>query len=266
MFEIFDSHAHIYPQKIALKATTAVGDFYAADMAGDGTIEKLLSFGKEAGISRFVVHSVATCARQVESINRFILLSCAERPEFIGFMTLHPDMSEEEIDAEVSFCVERGIRGVKLHPDFQKFAIHSPEAKKIYRVVGERLPILFHTGDKRYKFSAPSYLAQIAKEFPKMRFIGAHFGGYSCWQQVVDAYRGCDNVWFDTSSSFGFFDDYAFLTDVMKTLGTDRFFFGSDYPMWNAKKEVERFLTLDLTDAQRERVFSGNLKDFLFLN
>lgn len=264
-YTIFDSHAHIYPQKIAVKASASVGNFYSTGMAGDGTVETLLSFGKEAGISKYVVHSVATSAHQVQSINRFILDSVREHPEFIGFMTLYWDMTEQEIADEVDFCIKNGFKGVKLHPDFQHFAINSPEGQKMYNVVGDRLPILFHTGDKRYNYSSPYFLAEMAKKYPKMRFIGAHFGGYSCWDQVVDAYKGCDNVWYDTSSTTGFFPDKDYLVQLIRTLGPEKFFFGCDYPMWNASKEVGRFLSLDLTEKEREAVFSGNLKNFLKL-
>lgn len=264
-YTIFDSHAHIYPQKIAVKASASVGNFYSTGMAGDGTVENLLAFGKEAGISKYVVHSVATSTHQVASINRFILSCCKEHPEFIGFMTLYQDMTEQEIADEVDFCIENGFKGVKLHPDFQHFAINSPEAQKMYNVIGERLPILFHTGDKRYNYSSPYYLAEMAKKYPKMRFIGAHFGGYSCWDQVVDAYKGCDNVWYDTSSTTGFFPDKEYLSDLIQKLGPEKFFFGCDYPMWKANEEVERFLSLKLTEKEREDIFSNNLKDFLDL-
>ena len=262
-YTIYDSHAHIYPQKIAVKAASSVGSFYDAGMAGNGTVETLLTFGKEAGISKFVVHSVATVPHQVSSINRFILESCKAHPEFIGYMTLHQDMTEQEIADEVDFCIENGFKGVKLHPDFQRFAINSPEAEKMYNVVGERLPILFHTGDKRYNYSSPYFLAEIAKKYPKMRFIGAHFGGYSCWDQVADAYKGCDNVWFDTSSTTGFFGDKEFLAGLVKNFGAERFFFGCDYPMWKASEEIDRFLQIPLTEREREMIFSENLGAFL---
>ena len=264
-YTIFDSHAHIYPQKIAIKASASVGNFYSTGMAGDGTVENLLAFGREAGISKYVVHSVATSTHQVSSINRFILDCVKQHPEFIGFMTLHQDMTEREIADEVDFCIENGFMGVKLHHDFQHFAINSPEAQKMYNVIGDRLPILLHTGDKRYNYSSPYYLAEMAKKYPKMRFIGAHFGGYSCWEQVVDAYKGCDNVWYDTSSTTGFFPDKDYLTDLIKKLGPEKFFFGCDYPMWKASEEVERFLSLKLTEKEREDIFSNNLKDFLRL-
>lgn len=266
MFEIYDSHAHIYPNKIAHKASETIGNFYKQEMNADGSVEQLLLSGKKGGISRYVVHSVATTPHQVSSINRFIYEESSLHPEFIPFMTLHQDMTEEEIEKEVNLCVEKGFFGIKLHPDFQKFAINSNSAKKIYSIVGEKLPILFHTGDVRYDYSHPTYLAEIAKEFPYMRFIGAHFGGYSCWKEAPIAYKNLDNVWFDTSSSLGFIKNADFATTLLIDMGVDRFFFGSDYPMWSHEKEVERFMQLHLNDTQRTKIFSQNLKTFLSLN
>ena len=177
---IIDAHAHIFPDKIAKKATDAIGDFYGIQMTESaGTPDVLLQEGRLAGITKFVVHSTATTVKQVESINKYIVSETEAHPEFIGFMTLHPDMDEEDMDGEIRFAMSHGIRGVKLHPDFQKFAIDEPRAEKIYKTLDGRLPILFHTGDKRYNFSNPERLVKIAKKYPKQVVIGAHFGGYS---------------------------------------------------------------------------------------
>lgn len=175
---IIDAHAHIFPDKIAKKATDAIGDFYGIQMTESaGTPDVLLQEGRLAGITKFVVHSTATTVKQVENINKYIVSETEAHPEFIGFMTLHPDMDEEDMDGEIRFAISHGICGVKLHPDFQKFAIDEPRAEKIYKTLDGRLPILFHTGDKRYNFSNPERLVKIAKKYPKQIVIGAHFGG-----------------------------------------------------------------------------------------
>ena len=46
--EIIDAHAHIYPDKIADKATKAIGDFYGLNMEMTGTAERLVEEGKAA--------------------------------------------------------------------------------------------------------------------------------------------------------------------------------------------------------------------------
>lgn len=261
---IIDAHTHIYPQKIAEKATQAIGAFYDIKMQmPSGVPDRLIEEGNAAGVTRFVVHSVATKAAQVKSINDFIIKEITEHKEFIGFMTLHEDMSEEEIAEEIERCVSCGIKGVKLHPDFQKFYIDGENAEKIYRAVGDKLPILFHTGDDRYEYSRPERLMNIAKKFPKMRFIGAHFGGYRRWNET-DGYKNLDNVFFDTSSSLPFIGAET-AKKLIEKFGAERFFFGTDFPMWNATEEISRFNEIALTDDEKDKIFYKNVTEFLGL-
>ncbi|MCQ2387682.1 MAG: amidohydrolase family protein [Clostridia bacterium] len=260
--EIIDSHAHIYPEKIAQKATDAIGDFYDIKMQmPSGTADRLLEDGLKAGITRFVVHSCATKASQVHSINEFIKGEIDKHKEFIGFMTLHQDLSEEEIFNEVEWCVKNGFKGVKLHPDFQKFNIDDENVFKIYRAVENKLPILFHTGDNRFTYSKPYRLAKVAKKFNKVNFIGAHFGGYRCWDEV-DVYNGLNNVYFDTSSSLPFINSEK-AENLIKKFGVEKFFFGTDFPMWEAKGELERFNKLSLNLREKEMILSKNIKALL---
>lgn len=262
--EIIDAHAHIYPAKIAEKATDAIGAFYDIKMAMPaGVAERLLDVGKKAGVSRFVVHSCATKAAQVRSINEFIKREMDEHKEFLGFMTLHQDLTEEEVEEEVAWCIKNGFKGVKLHPDFQKFYIDDESVDKFYRAVGDKLPILFHTGDDRYEYSKPYRLAFVAKKFPKVNFIGAHFGGYRCWNEL-DCYKGLDNVYFDTSSSLPFISAEK-AEELIRKFGVEKFFFGSDFPMWDASEELVRFDKIRLTDGEREKILALNVKRLLQL-
>ena len=52
--------------------------------------------------------------------------------------------------------LELGLRGIKIHPDFQKLAIDDESAIDTYKAIARRgLPVLFHMGDNRYDFSSP---------------------------------------------------------------------------------------------------------------
>ena len=69
---IIDAHCHIYPDRIAQKASDHTGEFYDISPFFDGKISTLLKHGEKAGIEHFVVQSVATSPSQVSSINNFI--------------------------------------------------------------------------------------------------------------------------------------------------------------------------------------------------
>ena len=61
---IIDAHTHIFPQKIAAKATDAIGAFYDLPMAAVGDSEALLKSGRSIGVDRYLVCSSATTPAQ----------------------------------------------------------------------------------------------------------------------------------------------------------------------------------------------------------
>ena len=74
---VIDSHAHIYPNKIAARAVSAISQFYNIPMENQhGTPEALLAECEGTPITHFIVHSVATTAHAVTSINNFISEQC----------------------------------------------------------------------------------------------------------------------------------------------------------------------------------------------
>ncbi|MBQ7007686.1 MAG: amidohydrolase [Ruminococcus sp.] len=263
---IFDSHVHIYPEKIAAKASENIGDFYSLDMAFDGSIAALLKANEKAGINRCLVHSVATTKEQVQKINDFIAESVNEYPDkFVGFGSLHPSMTQKEIDEEICRMLEIGLLGIKLHPDFQYFNIDEKSAMELYEVVDNRMPILLHTGDKRFGYSTPSRLANAAKRFTKQKFIAAHFGGYSEWDDSIKYLSELENVYVDTCSSLAFITPQEAKTYI-DAFTEDRVFFATDYPMWNPSDEIERINRIELTETAREKIFYKNICKFLSID
>ncbi|MBR1747054.1 MAG: amidohydrolase family protein [Clostridia bacterium] len=261
-----DMHAHIYPAKIALKAMHSIEAFYGIDAVEktDGTPETLLALGKKVGVERFLVHSTATKVEQVGNINDFIAEQIRLHPEFIGFGTLHFAMTAKEVTAEVERAKSMGIRGIKLHPDCQHFLIDDPVMDKIYASCADYdMPILMHTGDDRYENSRPEKMVATAKRFPTVRFIAAHFGGYSCWDSL-DGYSDTQNVWFDTCSTL-FKIAKGEPERLIEKFGADRFFFGTDYPLFAHEQELARFAKLDLDDATQEKILYKNAVSFLKL-
>ncbi|MDR1663588.1 MAG: amidohydrolase family protein [Clostridiales bacterium] len=258
---IIDAHAHIYPDKIALKAAMGVGAFYGLPMRHDGTVSRLLETGKKAGIHKFLVHSVATSPAQVQSINNFIANTVLAHAEFIGFATAHQDLENMERELERAFAL--GLRGVKLHPDFQRFRIDDPKLDRLYAFLEGRYPLLLHAGDDRYDFSGPARIANIVKRFPKLDVICAHLGGYTEWDAAGRLLAG-RRLWVDTSSSLHFMSVEK-ARGLIEAYGEDRVIFGTDYPMWDAAEEMERFDKLNLTEAARGKILYKNICGLLNL-
>ncbi len=256
-YKIMDAHCHIYPDKIAKKAAAATSDFYGGlGSTLDGTVATLLKEAEVAGVEHCIVQSVATTPKQVSSINNFIA-NCVKESggKFTGLGTLHPDSGDAKADVEE--IISLGLKGVKLHPDIQKFKIDDYRMLKIYELCEGRLPVLIHTGDSRYDFSNPNRMMPILDIYKDLTVIGAHFGGWSIWEDATEKLSKYKNFYVDCSSSL-----YAMTPEKARELimayGTKRVLFGTDYPMWRPVEEIERFLQIELSEQEREDIFYNN--------
>lgn len=254
--KVFDAHCHIYPPKIALKAAAATAKFY--DNLGktyDGTVKTLFETGE--GITQFLVQSVATKPEQVRHINDFIAAEVAQFPDRLyGFGALHPASSD--LQGDIAHLRELGLHGVKLHPDIQQFRLDSAESFALCEQCEGVLPLLLHTGDRRYSFSNPAQLLPLLRRFPKLTVIAAHFGGYSVWDEAAAALAGrFENLWVDCSSSL-FAMDAARARELIAAYGTQRVLFGTDYPMWNPAQELARFRALRLPEQDEADILYYN--------
>lgn len=259
-YEIIDAHAHIFPEKIAENATINIGHFYDLHMDDCGISKRLIESGDKIGVSKYLVCSTATTPHQTASINQFIANECNEHSCFVGFGTTHPD--SENIEDDIDHIEKLGLKGVKLHPDFQQFDADSEKAFKIYEIIEGRLPLLIHCGDNRYDYSAPSRIANIHKNFPKLKLIAAHLGGYQRWNEAESCLTGLKNVRFDVSSSLAFISPEK-AVHMIRSYGIENCFFGSDFPMWSHEKELERFFALGLSEEENRLILAENFKNFL---
>lgn len=255
---VHDAHTHIFPDKIAARATKSIGDFYEFDdMQCSATSDNLLKREENIHSGMSLVCSSAVTKEQVDVINSFIANECKKHPEFLGFAALHPDTKnfEEVLD----FAEENNLRGIKFHPDFQEFNIDDKRAYDIYKAIAKRnLPVLFHMGDPRYDFSAPKRLQRVMADIPDLKVIAAHFGGYCQWNEALKLEKS-DNLYFDTSSSLPFMEKEA-VFEFFNKFGTDKFMFGTDFPMWDSKEELERFLSLELNDEDNNKILHENFE------
>lgn len=262
--KIIDAHTHIFPDKISEKVSKSIGGFYQMKYCAPASVANLLKDGTAAGVSHYLVCSAAVTPDQTETITDFMAQMAKDHDCFTALASIHPYYRnfEEEIDRAVSL----GLRGIKLHPDFQKFDIDDEKVFPLYRAIAKRgLPLLMHMGDDRYESSSPAKLATVMKKIPDLTVIAAHFGGYRRWQEAHDLLVPSDRLWFDTSSSTMFISrDYAL--SMFEKFGIDRFMFGTDFPIWDATGELERVRTFGLSEAEYEMFFSGNFMRLFPMN
>lgn len=258
--KVIDMHAHFFPDALADRAVANLGDYYKLKMHCNGTFSDLSSRAEKAGITKLVVHSTALKASQVEVINDSTASHMSEN--IAGFGTLHQDY-EGDFEKEIKRIISLGLKGIKLHPDFQHFNIDDKKMYPVYDIIrAYKLPVLFHTGDANSPCSAPHRLRKVLDDFPGLIAIGAHLGGHHQWEEAEEYLYGRD-VYIDTSSCHRTLS-HEQIKRLIRKHDTDRIMFGTDYPIETFEYCIENFLKLGLTDDENEKILYENANKLIF--
>ena len=254
-----DSHCHVFPEKVVDKAVVAIGKFYHIPMYHRGIPENLIKSDDQNGIDKSLIHSVATTPKQVSSANKYLSSVVAEYPGRLeGLGTIHP--LSEDMERDIKELVSLGLHGIKIHPDIQGFELDCEGFMNAYEICEKMgLPVLAHTGDYRGDKTNPNRVEHVLKTFPNLTFIGAHFGGYTVWEEAAKVLPKYDNMFVDTSSTL-FWKGAWGVRDLIKAYGIDKCMFGTDFPMHPASLEIKALLYLGYTDEEYEKLFAENAK------
>lgn len=263
---IIDFHTHCFPDKIAEKAIEQLRlrsgitrPFHR------GTVDSLLELQKSDGVDYSVVLNIATNPHQQTSVNNFAI-SLKDVDGIIPFGSVHPDSPDAL--SELERLKASGIKGVKLHPDYQCFFVDEEKMLPIYEKIGELgLITLFHCG---YDIGYPEpvhctaeALAKVLPAFGGAPVVAAHFGGIWSLPETRRHLAG-KNVYFDTAYCYGTITP-RYAKEIIDIHGADKILFGSDAP-WNApSQDIELIKCFGLTESEEKAVLGGNAQRLLGL-
>ena len=258
---IIDFHVHVFPDDVAERAVPMMEESAGVDTSFDGTFAGMRSAADTAGIDVTVLQPVATKPGQVVSINDWTSDLTSDR--VVPFGAMHPDFDDPA--TEIARMRGLGIRGIKLHPEFQACAPDDARMRPIYAAAEEHgLVLLFHAGIDigiPTLFGPPQTFTDIHRDFPELRIVLAHMGGFRLWDEVQEHLVGLP-IWFDTSYSLGHISDEQFL-EIARAHGTDRVLFGTDAPWADMAEEVARMEALPLEPQEREAIMHGTAEALL---
>lgn len=257
-----DVHTHVFHPKIADKVLRQLEDHYHISPVGNGLLEDLLLRLDHAGIDRAVMHCAATKPEQVVPANKWALHVKENYPRLIPFGTFHPGFADwvRELDR----LAVAGIRGIKIHPDFQGFSLDDPRLDPILEAIGQRFFLMVHVGDfcpPEENLSSPQKLAALLDRFPRLKVIVAHLGGFQHWPWVVEHLAGRD-LYLDTSSSLQAIPSQL-LFDIFAHHPRERILFGSDYPLFDPREEMKLLQSrMRLSDPELEELLTNGERLF----
>ena len=255
---IIDTHVHAFTDSIAERAMAKLAETAEIEPTTNGTASDMRRLLKECGIDYGVLLPVATKPTQQTNINNWAKEEY--RDGIISFGSVHP--FAEDVEEELERIKTLGLKGVKLHNDYQGVFMFDEKCDKTYRKCEELgLPVVFHMGfdpiSKYVHRAMPYDLIELTEKYPKLKIIGAHMGGVNAWESVYKYIAGNRNIYLDTSFVAGHIDPDLFAA-IVKKHGTDRILFASDLPWSDPREEIKLVDSLKISEIEKDRIFCRN--------
>jgi predicted TIM-barrel fold metal-dependent hydrolase len=237
--EIFDAHVHL-----------------GNDIDGfSGVYDELMQLNDRYGISRCFVFCMDEHDRHpaFRAANDRTL-AYAERAgaRLVPFVRL--DLAEDP-HGEAVRCLDRGARGIKLHPRAQRFLLNDERLAPIFELAAERcVPILIHGG--RGLPPIADELSRLVDANPRAQLIVAH-AGIADLAALAGHFAGKAGVFFDTSV-WSPLD----LLDMYRKVSPEQVLYASDYPYGQQPASlliaIKTARLAGLDDVQLRNMLGGN--------
>lgn len=279
---IIDFHTHTFPENLAGRAIAKLAASSRAKNYLDGTADALRASMKEAGVDYSILLPVATRLGQQGDINRAAIETNrhSEETGLISFGGIHPENEDyREILRRLS---ENGVKGVKVHPVFQRAPIDDIRYLRIIECASENdMIVITHAGyDIGFPgedFSSVRRIERMLDAVKPRKMVLAHMGGWDCWEEVEERILGRD-VWLDTAFSLLPIEPAPGTVrrpeenppiareqfpQMVRRHGAERILFGTDSP-WSGQREMVAAIRHSGLDAmEQEAVLGGNAGELL---
>ncbi len=278
---IIDIHAHAYPERIAKKVKERMESVSGSQVENLGTPEALVEEMEKNGVDHSVFLPVATNPGQVGKLNAQAIRWMEEYGSrgLVSFAAVHPDTAE--LKMVMRGIRNSGLRGIKIHPDYQETYFDDIRYLRILDVAAEEgLFVLVHAGmDEVYPDQIHcdvKRILHVLEEVECSHLILAHMGGWQMWTDVKKYICGAP-VFMDTAFSltgtvsvenrgvYGkMLDDNQF-TELVRLHGVDRVLFGSDTPWSSQKENLEWIQKCSLNPEEKTQILGENARKLLTL-
>lgn len=298
---VIDAHTHAF--RDAAQALNAMGG--APRVGYVGTLDDLKAIRRKAGIQTSVLLALLpsegmrnaaqarlpadltpeqrahaegqineTIIGRLQRLNTWACDAAREDPGIVPFINIAPFMDAERMRREIVEKVERhGARGVKLHPEEQRFHMNDRRMWPCYETAQALdLPIVAHSGVVgmfNEGWSHPKHWADVLEAFPRLRLVMAHMGA-DFWPEPGKLAKKYPQLCFDVcaviseGTSEGRFTD-AEWTGIIRDIGAHRFLYGSDFPWFDPARDIARVLRLPLTADEKRLLLAENARRVLKL-
>ena len=262
---IIDCHVHAFVDDIAERVISKLTAIAKIPSYSDATESDTRSHLAACGVDFGVMLPIATKPTQQHTINSWA--AQVNHGSLISFGTVHP--YADDVEEELERIKALGLKGVKLHPDYQGVFIFEEKMLRVFKKCAElKLPVTLHMGydpvSPLTHHAMPQDLLYIHEKFPDLKLIGAHMGGVHQWEAVYNYVAGVPGIWLDTAYTAGLIDE-GLMLEIIRKHGAEKILFASDLPWHTPKSELEMLGRLPLTERERELILWQSAAELLEL-
>lgn len=276
---IIDGHVHICPDRIAAASAKVFFERNKFAWVYDGTVGTLIRLMDENEIDKAIITNNVIDPNYVPKANDYTASKVKEFPDrLMGFVFGHPDCKDGP--GEIERCVKTlGFKAVKINGSLLRYF---PEDERMFsqyeKAIELGIPILAHCGPnvenffkdpeeiKERQYAEPKSWIPVLKRYPDLKLILAHFvGSTHYYDDAIQVLEEFPEVYTDCSMVLNRLTSEE-ATSFIKKIGADRVIFGTDYPGHEMDIEINRVKGLDLTDEEKEKIFSTNFVRFFELD
>jgi predicted TIM-barrel fold metal-dependent hydrolase len=247
--EIIDMHAHLGPHfNMFIPACDAESMIRNMDLCG---IDKTVLSSTLSWDSDFLFGNTM----MLEAI-------CAHRGRLYGACAIngnYPELSHDEL--ERCFSEEKDVVMIKIHPLITKCKMNDRRMKGIFDFASKRkLFVLAHTWLDEDPYGNQDLFAEVAKDYPDIKWIMGHSGGPYGSLHAVEIAQETENIFLDIALSMCPAQQIEFF---VKEVGSERVLFGTDNPYIDPRPQIGRVGLARISQKDRMNIFSANARRFI---
>ena len=232
--------------------------------AMDDTVDSYLRAMDDAGIDKSCINCIFYGdAKRCNDIAAEFVDKNPDR--FIGVAFVTPHYPKEAI-SELERCFDQlDMKFLKIFPDYFGKPVDDPGYFPIFEWINDRgLAVMSHA---TFDFdppgtTIPKRFNDLSKRFPQIKWVLAHEGS-NMREGSMEVARTNPNVYIETCASGNSLGAIKFAVD---RAGADRVLFGTDSPLHDARYELGKVITANISDEDKQKILGLNAIKLLGLD
>ncbi len=263
-----DVHTHIWPDRIAPAVLENMTGTFGYPAVGINTVDGIKEHMRASGVDKSVVLGVVERLDHLPGANDWLI--SIQDDMLVPFGAMHPDLEDKA--AEVRRMREAGIKGFKLHPMVNSYYPDDPRMFPFYEEMGDDMVVEIHSGRWAHTqpgdtvWADPARIMNVVRQFPKLKLIALHLGGFYMLDEAERELIGRENVLIDTTWPPALKElGSETLAGIVSRHGAEKVCFGTDFPLADMAEDAKFIESLPLPDAAKEQMLGENARELIGL-